>query len=100
VSCATPTFCVAVDQLGKVFAFDGSSWSARTVDENPLNTVSCPSSGFCVAGDGNGDELTLSGGAWSTPVQVDADGQIWEISCPSVQLCFALDPDGEVVVSK
>jgi hypothetical protein len=100
VSCATPTFCVAVDWLGQAFAFDGSSWSAHTVDENSLNTVSCPSSGLCVAGDGNGDELTLTGGAWSAPAQVDSNGQIGEISCPSVQLCFALDPDGEVVVSK
>src|SRR5664280_410244 len=56
VSCATPTFCVAVDWAGNALAYNGTSWSSPVqVDPNPrfgqdiLTSVSCPTSTFCRA---------------------------------------------------
>ena len=60
VSCPVDSFCIAVDQAGKVVVINGSS-AARptTVDHQAgLNSVSCPTYWFCEATDLGGDALS------------------------------------------
>jgi hypothetical protein len=56
VSCPTPTFCRAVDSVGRVFGYDGTSWAAGTVIDSghALTSVSCPTTTYCVAVDRSG----------------------------------------------
>jgi len=60
VSCPNGSFCIAVDQNGNAFTYNGSSWSsASNIDgSNVLESVSCPSATFCAAVDQNGDAVT------------------------------------------
>jgi hypothetical protein len=77
VSCASATFCAAVDYEGNALTFDGTSWSAATsIDALPLASVSCPSSSFCVAVDYSGNVVTFDGTSWSAPVSIDSGGLI------------------------
>ena len=59
MSCPSASFCVAVDDDGNAFTYNGSSWStpSRIDTIGDLTSVSCPSSSFCVAVDQppNGD---------------------------------------------
>jgi hypothetical protein len=58
VSCASPTFCVAVAGSGAASTWDGSTWSTRTVDPaSGLTSVSCASPTLCVAVDEKGDAV-------------------------------------------
>ena len=62
VSCASASFCVAVDYSGNVLAYHGSSWSSPDsidVHGNWLVSVSCPTASFCAAVDDSGDVLDL-----------------------------------------
>jgi len=63
VSCTSSTFCVAVDDQGNAYQYDGGGWSsAQSIDgSHSLNSVSCSSSSFCVAVDNNGSALTFTG---------------------------------------
>jgi hypothetical protein len=92
LSCASPTFCVAVGgeleplgqgpdpkeyERGYALAYDGSSWSSpvRVQGQLQLASVSCPSPSFCAAvgdrstglGSFAGYTLTYNGRSWSAP---------------------------------
>jgi hypothetical protein len=51
VSCTSQSFCIIVDGAGRVFAYNGSSWSAPTqFAGGPAQFwVSCPTESFCAA---------------------------------------------------
>ena len=76
VSCPSASFCIAVDDGGDAFTYDGSSWSAPDgiFSSGGLMSVSCPSVSFCVAvgdfGEG-GAALTYNGSSWSAPTVID-----------------------------
>jgi hypothetical protein len=57
VSCPAPTFCRAVDSIGRVFGFDGTTWSKGTLIDNghALTSISCPSVSYCAAVDRSGN---------------------------------------------
>ena len=50
VSCASATFCVAVDRNGKYVTYDGVAWSSpqSVAPKVALSEVSCPTSTFCM----------------------------------------------------
>jgi hypothetical protein len=64
VSCPTPTFCRAVDSVGRVFGFDGTHWTAgEQIDGGKaLTGISCASVSYCVAVDRDG-RASISAGA-------------------------------------
>jgi hypothetical protein len=100
ISCATATFCVAVDTVGKVVEWTGSTWSAPPVaNTNGLNAVSCPTVSFCVAGGSGGYAITWNGTSWSAATVIDDSGAgyIGSISCPSSSFCEAFDDVGYYV---
>ena len=84
VSCATATFCLAVDRGGFAVSYNGRSWvGLRYVDVETgaegLDTVSCPRAGFCVAVDAGGNALVYNGTSWSQPVSIDFERLLREL---------------------
>lgn len=91
VSCASSSFCVAVDEAGKAISYNGSSWSAPvTIDGgHNLGSVSCPSSSFCVAVDEH-RALSFNGSGWGAPVEVATTKYLSSVSCPSSAFCMSV----------
>lgn len=113
VSCTSSSFCVAADEVGNVFVFNGSSWSAADSVFGSAGTypqifsVSCASgTEFCaVSGEvkpPNATELgavaTYNDGTWSAPKVYGQIGNIalyvdelGNVSCASPTSCVATD---------
>jgi hypothetical protein len=62
VSCPTATYCRAVDSIGRVFGWNGTSWSNGTLIDNghALTAISCPTTTYCVAVDRSGNAFFSS----------------------------------------
>jgi hypothetical protein len=111
VSCATPTFCVAVDGAGNALAFDGHRWTKPDAID-PTHTsyfgftsVSCPTVSFCIAIDGLGYAFAFTGAHWTPLGLVDPDAPstkihdlVRRVSCASPKLCMVMSYGGRVVV--
>jgi hypothetical protein len=99
VSCADPSFCVAVDNSGDYFLYDGTSWaSSVNIDgTTSLNSVSCPSSSFCVAVDATGNALTYDGTSWTAPTDIDGSADLVSVSCATTTSCVAVDATGNAL---
>ena len=95
-SCASPSFCVAVDGHGEAVTWDGRMWSATSqADPDALTSVSCTSPSFCMAVGIDGAAVTDEGAKWSAPVQIDEKGTVLAaISCTSPGFCMAVDEKG------
>jgi hypothetical protein len=119
VSCASASFCVAIDRKGNALTFNGSTWSAPVnADPNGLTmgeggiswpVVSCPTSSFCAAVDGaSGNVVTFDGSSWSAPVNIDSKAAnsdrgpvlifLMSVSCRSAMFCVAGDSIGDAFV--
>jgi hypothetical protein len=105
VSCASDSFCVAVEGE-QAAVFDGRTWQkAVNVDttsgDQDLDSVSCASPSFCMALDLAGYGFVFDGTSWSGQILVDKNaigyeegGGVETISCGSAQLCVAVGDDG------
>jgi hypothetical protein len=97
VSCASASFCVALDGHGHVSTFDGVSWSAfywplpPTAPEVALLAVSCASAAWCVAV-GYPGAYAYDGSSWEAlPAAPGESGDVYDmtdVSCPEVGVCF------------
>ncbi len=100
VSCATQTFCVAVDHAGNAFTYNGSTWSTATLLDPGVTAylvaVSCPTTTFCVALDAGGHEYTFNGSSWTLPATIDTAGQPQTVSCTAGHFCLMGDLSGNV----
>jgi hypothetical protein len=102
VSCASASFCVAVDGDERATIFNGGSWSSPTTIDDPggiggLESVSCPSASFCVAVDGGGNAVTFDGSSWGAPTYThDGSAALQSVSCPSTSFCVAVSSLGDV----
>jgi hypothetical protein len=92
ISCASATFCVAADALGKVRTYTGTTWSRpKLVDSNsPIADLSCPQSTWCVALDNIGIVTSFDGHAWAAPVPTGLSAR-GHISCAAATFCLAGD---------
>jgi hypothetical protein len=106
ISCASPTFCVAVTSSGDSYNYNGRTWSklypidpssAVTGNRDGLTAVSCPSRLFCVAVDDLGRALTFNGSLWSPPRLVDPTLGLNAVSCPNRGFCMALNDLGQAL---
>ncbi|HLI00288.1 MAG TPA: right-handed parallel beta-helix repeat-containing protein [Acidimicrobiales bacterium] len=101
VSCASASFCVAVDAHGNALTYDGTSWSRPApvdLDGGGFLSVSCPSSAFCVAVDRDGRAVRLNGSAWTAPSAVDPHGGgLNSATCTSPTFCLAVDAHGNAL---
>jgi hypothetical protein len=109
VSCPSNRLCVAVDATGHALfstrpTRGARSWSrpAHIDGSNSLTGISCPTIRLCVAVDDSGNVLSTTrptrARSWSRPVRIDSargmDGGwagLLGISCPTVNLCLAVD---------
>jgi hypothetical protein len=100
LSCASRTFCVAVDQLGNAFTYNGSTWSGATaLDPGFIVTadaVSCATTTFCVATDAGGHEYTFNGTSWTAAQTIDTAGTPQAVSCTATHFCAMADLSGNV----
>lgn len=100
LSCASPTFCEAVDKSGNAFIFNGSSFSGQKIDaeqNGALTSVSC-SGTFCVAVDGIGNALMTSNGTtWMPPMGIDSSRKLNSVSCATSSFCTAVDQAGNAL---
>jgi hypothetical protein len=96
VSCATASFCVAVDDAGHAFQFNGSVWTGPRdiAGSSFLSSVSCPSTAFCVV-IGADSAISFVNGSWTAPVSafsgLDHGGGV---SCVSTSFCLAVAAAG------
>jgi hypothetical protein len=101
VSCASATFCAAVDAGGNALTFNGKTWSTPdTIDAGtiwPLDAVSCPTVTFCTAVDGWGQAFTFNGSTWSGPAGLESSGDLQAISCTTAHFCAVVDLSGNVL---
>ncbi len=99
VSCASSSFCAAVDSNGNVVTYNGTSWAAaKSIDGTKvLHGISCPTSSFCAAVDASGNVVTYNGSSWATAKSIDGTKVLDAISCPSSSFCAAVDASGNVV---
>lgn len=101
VSCASTTFCVAVDVFGNELTYDGSTWTSPAgIDSvgQQLTSVSCPTTTFCAAVDALGNALTSNARAWTDATTIDpAGGSPTAVSCPTTTFCVAVDSAGDAI---
>ncbi len=101
LSCASASFCVAVDLVGNAATWNGTTWTQpQPIDPNGagLSGISCPSQTFCAAVDLAGAALTWNGQQWSAPVSIEPDNSFTGVSCTSASFCVAIDDDGNAVM--
>jgi hypothetical protein len=93
VSCASETFCVALDQTGQTFIWDGSGWSRSVALGQPNEPqISCASSRFCLVATSGGE--IWDGSRWTGPVLKSAspgEGGLTAVSCRSATWCMLGD---------
>jgi hypothetical protein len=102
ISCASVTFCAAVDDGGRVITSttnpaDPSTWSKRSVDgKHALTGISCPATSLCAAIDEAGNVVTSAkpaSGPWKIS-KIDTHAGLVAISCASASFCVAIDGVG------
>jgi hypothetical protein len=98
VSCASISFCAAVDRYGYAIMKNGSTWSyPQQIAPEPegalrrqMYGVACPVVGWCIAVDSAGYSYTFNGSTWSAPVLVgQKPGALSWLHCASRTLCTA-----------
>ena len=107
VSCASATFCMAVDTSGQALLYDGS-WSAPRQVEPPPSTaslsaaaptgVSCGAVGTCVFVDSAGNAGEVDG-RWTARRSVDPGRALSAVSCVGTRFCMAVDSAGDAVAA-
>ncbi len=98
VSCAPgSSFCLAADESGNSFAYNGSSWSfaGNPTGGHPLG-VSCVLSTWCMGISAAGNAYVFNGSSWSAPTVVHAYNKNMplDVSCASQSFCVMVDSAG------
>jgi hypothetical protein len=90
VSCASPTFCLALGRY-TAWRWNGSSWASAGAASptEVLESVSCPTTSFCKIGESGDDTQTYNGSTLSAP-QPGPSGGIETITCTSATFCAAI----------
>lgn len=99
VSCASRTFCLAVDEWSNYLVYNGSSWSAPrriSLGVPGLGKPSCVTTTFCLALDSRGETWVFDGTRWTARARAPVTNQP-VVSCASTTYCLAAS-DGAVSV--
>ena len=99
VSCASATYCVAVNYNGQILTFNGSRWSAKPVlGPKGLISVSCPSRSFCLAVTASGLSIVIHGSSWSgmTTIPNFQTAFAYSVSCASSRACVVAGLNGQI----
>ena len=97
LSCASASFCAAVDYGGNAVTYNGTTWTDANPTSNPLIGVSCPTTSFCMATDAEGNAYTSNGTTWSAPTPVFSSGRDnVTLTCATASFCAVDDGLGNV----
>lgn len=104
VSCASATFCAAVDDVGNAFTYSetGNTWSpAFPLDPGiDLTSVSCTSSSSCMAGDLNGNTYTFNGTSWAAGATQPDGSAVMGVGCtPTPASCMVVTDNGSAFIT-
>ena len=111
ISCASATFCAAVDDTGHALTYNGTSWTspvgvqglivAPDFGGNPVS-LSCPTSSFCMAAatpddisnteHWSSEIFTYNGASWNV-VASNGDYRTRSISCLTASFCTTVGED-------
>jgi hypothetical protein len=94
LSCASATFCVAVDHLTKAYRFNGAAWSTGTQLAGAVAGLSCSSSSFCLYRNDEGLYQRWTGAAWAAAQGGAGSGDGGSVSCLSSTFCIVGGQDG------
>jgi len=90
VSCASASFCAALDDDGHAYTYSGGWSTGRQIDtSSELASVSCAPRSFCVAVGGRFADI-FSGGRWLRKRRLDPSDGLVSVSCPSRSFCVAI----------
>lgn len=96
VSCASASFCMAVDSQGGTAMYDGTQWTSGSAPSQAV-AVSCPAAGYCIAADNAGGVISYQNGSWSKVTKIDGNNTFVSVSCPSSSACLAADSNDNVL---
>lgn len=99
ISCSSPQFCLAVDNAGYGFIYDGGGWYEVGIEPGvSLVAASCPADYFCVVSDSIGNVIIFSNGSLLSKQHVDTTGTyVSSVSCVSTSFCMAVDDAGNAL---
>lgn len=93
ISCASETFCLAIDEHANAYKFNGTSWTtagniAGAEAGAQEFAVDCVSATFCIATDNQATSV-FNGTAW-TQHKVLSTGELSAVTCLSESFCVAV----------
>jgi len=95
LSCSSTTFCVAIDEYGAMFTYNGKSWTRSAAQAMVYATgLSCASPTFCAAITADSAAI-YNGKGWSAPVAFAPEYTLGSVSCPAPSFCLAVDSTGD-----
>ncbi len=98
LSCASASFCVALDSSAAEWNYDGTGWRPMAAGVFAAEVVACPSASQCEGFDNNSSEAEDEGSGFSDPQLIWVNGAAVSVSCASTAFCAAVDSAGEVVL--
>jgi hypothetical protein len=98
ISCDSRIFCVALDDFGDAFTYDGK-WSSNphTFDNIELGNdeLSCTAAQRCVIVDDSNDVIDFDNGAWSAAQHLHSSkATLNDVSCATKTQCIIVDGSG------
>lgn len=100
ISCATPTACVALDANGRIYSYNGATWSGPVTAAPALIgpgaiSVSCASPVLCAAIPTAASQVvTGAGQSWSPPETLTGATGLGAVGCAPTGYCAAVDAEG------
>jgi hypothetical protein len=92
VSCASPTWCLAIDSWSRQWRTWNGSWSAaHTIPDPYLRGLSCVDPTFCMAFSDGGKAIRFTGSGWTATQVFGSNGGAYRAECTSRTFCLALD---------
>lgn len=104
ISCATSTYCAAIDSTGGARSWNGTSWSAPAATGLGTGAValSCRATTSCVAVGSavGGNAATFDGSTWTARTSLASAGATFTgVSCGTPSFCMATDSAGYSVAT-
>lgn len=96
VSCASTSFCMAVDNAGNSYNYNGTAWTHASPPV-ALSAVSCPSTTWCMAVTSAGKAVIYSSASWGSATSIDGTTALNAVSCVSTTFCVAVDAAGNAL---
>jgi hypothetical protein len=103
ISCGDRAFCVALDDFGEAFTYDGK-WTTgpHTFDniQDSDDELSCTAAQLCVIIDDSNNVVDYDNGAWSAARLLRTKATIGDVACALRARCVIVDGGGGYFIGK